>query len=180
MPTATNRAPFTAAASANRLDLGPLVRAAVGVVGVGFTAACALAAIRFAAGLSPSHPNTQSLAVIVHVATVLPAVPLGAWLMLSRKGTARHRQLGRIWIVLMVITALSALFIRQLNGGQLSPIHIFVPITLHGAWKTISTARSDDIAAHKKAVIGFYLGALTVPGLLAFLPGRLMGTWLFG
>lgn len=80
----------------------------------------------------------------------------------------------------MVVTAISALFIRQINGGQFSPIHVFVPIALHGAWKAISTARRGDIAGHKRALIGFYLGALTIPGLFAFLPNRLMGTWLFG
>lgn len=180
MTTATTLAPFAPVRPAARFDLGPIARAAVGLVGVGFTAACGLAAIRFAAGLAPSHPNTQSLAVMIHVATVLPAVPLGAWLMLSRKGTARHKQLGKVWVVLMLITALSALFIRQIKGGQFSPIHIFVPMTLHGAWRAVSTARRGDIAAHKKGLIGFYLGALTIPGLFAFMPGRLMGTWLFG
>ncbi|MFZ5744040.1 MAG: DUF2306 domain-containing protein [Pseudomonadota bacterium] len=172
--------PRPANARANGFDLGPVARAAVGLVGVGFTTACALAAVRFAAGLAPAHPNTQDIAVMIHVATVLPAVPLGAWLMLARKGTPRHKALGKIWVALMVVTALAALFIRQINGGGFSPIHIFVPMTLHGAWKTISTARRGDIGAHKKALIGLYLGALTIPGLFAFMPNRLMGTWLFG
>ncbi len=172
--------PLRSADRANPFELGPLARAAVGVVGVGFTTVCALAAVRFAAGLAPDHAGTQSFAVMLHIATVVPAVPLGAWLMLSRKGTPRHKQLGKLWVALMVITALAALFIRQINGGGFSPIHLFVPLTLHGAWKTIATARRGDIAAHKKALIGFYLGALTIPGLFAFMPGRVMGTWLFG
>lgn len=172
--------PRPANARANGFDLGPVARAAVGLVGVGFTTACALAAVRFTAGLAPTHPNTQNIAVMIHVATVLPAVPLGAWLMLARKGTPRHKALGKVWVALMVVTALAALFIRQINGGGFSPIHIFVPMTLHGAWKTINTARRGDIAAHRKALIGLYLGALTIPGLFAFMPNRLMGTWLFG
>lgn len=172
--------PRPATARATGFDLGPVARAAIGLVGVGFTSACALAAVRFAAGLAPAHPNTQSIAVMIHLTTVLPAVPLGAWLMLARKGTPRHKQLGKVWVALMVVTALSALFIRQINGGGFSPIHLFVPMTLHGAWKTITTARRGDIAAHKKALMGLYLGALTIPGLFAFMPNRLMGTWLFG
>ncbi|HEX4847447.1 MAG TPA: DUF2306 domain-containing protein [Novosphingobium sp.] len=159
---------------------GPLVRAAVGLVGVGFTAACAIGLVRFAAGLAPAHAAPRDLAVMLHLATVLPAVPLGAWLMLSRKGTARHKLWGKVWVVLMILTALSALFIRQINGGQLSPIHIFVPMTLWGAWKTVATARRGDIAGHRKQLVGFYLGALTIPGLFAFLPGRMMWTWLVG
>ncbi|MFN9578998.1 MAG: DUF2306 domain-containing protein [Novosphingobium sp.] len=172
--------PRPAQARAKSFDLGPVARAAVGLVGAGFTTTCVLAAVRFAAGVAPAHPNTQNIAVIIHVATVVPAVPLGAWLMLARKGTPRHKALGKIWVALIVVTALAALFIRQINGGGFSPIHIFVPMTLHGAWKTISTARRGDIGAHKKALIGLYLGALTIPGLFAFMPNRLMGTWLFG
>jgi len=172
--------PLPAAARASGFDLGPLARAAVGLVGVAFTSACVIGAVRFAAGLAPAHPNTQSLAVMIHLATVLPAVPLGAWLMLARKGTPRHKQWGRVWVALMVVTAISALFIRQINGGQFSFIHLFVPLTFHSAWKAIATARRGDIAGHKRALIGFYLGALTIPGLFAFLPNRLMGTWLLG
>lgn len=172
--------PTVPAARANGFDLGPLSRAAVGLVGVGFTTACTIAAVRFAAGLAPGHPNTQSIAVAVHLATVLPAVPLGAWLMLARKGTPRHKRLGKVWLALMIMTALAALFIRQINGGDFSFIHLFVPLTFHAAWKTIATARRGDIAGHRKALVGFYLGALTIPGLFAFMPNRLMGTWLFG
>jgi len=172
--------PRPAATRAKSFDLGPVTRAAVGLVGVAFTTACALAAVRFAAGLAPVHPNTQNIAVMVHVAVVLPTVPLGAWLLLATKGTPRHKALGKVWVVLMVLTALTALFIRQINDGGFSPIHLFVPLTLHGAWKTVATARRGDIAAHKRALIGLYLGALILPGLFAFLPGRLMSTWLFG
>ncbi|MEJ6011722.1 DUF2306 domain-containing protein [Novosphingobium aquae] len=162
------------------LELGPLTRAAVGLVGAGLTAACALAIIRYAAGLSPDHPGAHLVAVAIHVAAVLPAVPLGAWLMLSRKGTPRHKFLGKIWVLLMVVTALSALFIRQANDGQFSPIHLFVPLTLHGAWQAVATIRRGDIAGHRKALMGLYLGALALPGLFSFLPDRLMGTWLLG
>jgi len=171
LPTASRARPFA---------LSPVLRAAVGLVGVGFTAACVLGVVRYAAGLAPAHSNTQNIAVMIHVASVLPALPLGAWLMLARKGTPRHKQLGKVWVGLMVLTALTALFIRQINGGEFSLIHLFVPLTLHGAWKTIVTVRRGDIAAHKKTLVGLYLGALTIPGLFAFMPGRLMGTWLFG
>lgn len=162
------------------LAVDPVLRALIGVVGVGFTAATALALARYAAGLAPLHPGLRHASVLVHVASVVPAVPLGAWLMLARKGTARHRQLGKLWVVLMVLAALSALFIRGLSGGGFGPIHLFVPLTLHGAYQAVATARRGDIAAHKKALTTLYLGALVIPGIIAFLPGRLLGTGLFG
>ena len=161
-------------------QISPAVRTLISMVAVGFTAACSVALLRYAAGYAPMHPGLRHLAVILHVSTVLPAVPLGAWLMLTRKGTPRHKHLGKLWVVLMVLTALSALFIRGLSGGGFSPIHLFVPLTLHGAWKAIATARRGDIAAHKKSLTSMYLGALVIPGIFAFLPGRLMGVGLFG
>lgn len=176
LPLPANRTAF----ARGGFDIGVIQRALVGVVGAGFSVACTVAATRAIAGLVPAHAGAQDLAVMAHLATVMPAVPLGAWLMLARKGTPRHKQLGKVWVTLMVLTAIAALFIRQLNPGGFSPIHLFVPLTLHAAWKTIATARRGDIAGHRKALVGFYLGAITIPGIFAFLPGRLMGTWLFG
>ena len=56
------------------LDLSPLTRAAVGLVGVGLTAASALAITRYAAGLAPDHPGAHLLAVAIHVAAVVPGL----------------------------------------------------------------------------------------------------------
>lgn len=181
MTTAT----FAHATSAPRtmrqsFDLTPLQRGLIGLVGGGFSVACTLAVTRAIAGFAPAHAGIHDLAVMIHVSTVMPALALGAWLMLARKGTARHKQLGKLWVVLMVATAISALFIRQINPGAFSPIHLFVPLTLHGAWKAVATARRGDFAAHKRGLVQLYLGAMIIPGLFAFMPGRLFGTWLFG
>lgn len=173
-------APPLSRAARPGFDISPLQRAMVGVVGVGFSLACAAALARAFAGLAPAFPEAHKLAILLHVACVVPAVPLGAWLMLDRKGTPRHKMLGKVWVVMMLLTAITALFIHQINPGGFSPIHLFVPLTFHSAWKTVATARHGDIAAHKKALVRFYLGALMIPGIFAFMPGRLMGTWLFG
>jgi uncharacterized membrane protein len=90
-----------------------------------------------------------------------------------------HKQLGKLWLVLMLVTATSAIFIQ--SSGGFSFIHIFVPITFHAAWKTIATARKGDIAGHKKHLTITYLTALMIPGIVAFaLPGRLMNMMLLG
>ena len=150
-----------------------------------FTAASILtvmavyAIVRAATGMAPSHPHIRELAIATHIATVLPAIPLGGYLLLSRKGTRLHKQLGKIWVALMVVTATSAIFIKV--DGSFSWIHIFVPLTFIGAYRTISYARQGRIADHRKEIIGLYLGALMIPGTVAFLlPGRLMNVWTFG
>ncbi|MBD3729349.1 MAG: DUF2306 domain-containing protein [Sphingomonadales bacterium] len=169
-----------AARHANPFELSRPTRALVALACVGMSGALALALARMATGVTPDLPAARTLAVTLHIATVVPAVPLGGWLLLARKGTARHKLLGKVWVALMVVTALSAIFIRQLHHGELSWIHIFVPLTLFGAWRAVATARSGNIAAHKRQIVGMYLGALLIPGLFTFVPGRMMWVWLLG
>ncbi|MEZ5696355.1 MAG: hypothetical protein R3E18_07915 [Sphingomonadaceae bacterium] len=158
--------------------LSPLVRGLVLITGVSVTMLCFIALARMATGYAPTIAYARHLAIIIHVATVVPAVPLGAWLLLARKGTAAHKALGKLWVGLMVITAIAVIFTR--GGTDFSWIHIFVPITLAGAWKVIATARAGNITEHRKHIVGMFFGALLIPGGFAFLPGRIMGIWLYG
>ena len=80
----------------------------------------------------------------------------------------------------MVTTALAAIFIRHINDGQFSFIHLFVPLTLIGAWQTVASARRGQLRKHRNHLLGLYLGALIIPGTFAFAGNRLMGAWLFG
>jgi len=53
------------------------------------------------------------LAVQIHVATVIPAFVIGTWQsFLSRKGAPAHRAWGYLYLVLITITAIAALFIH--------------------------------------------------------------------
>ncbi|MDF7776331.1 DUF2306 domain-containing protein [Sphingomonas sp. AOB5] len=161
-------------------DLSPAIRAAMIAGGGAMTIAAAIALGRAFAGLAPSIPQAKDLAVIVHVATVIPAVPLGLYVMLTRKGDARHRMLGKIWMLMMLVTALSAIFIRHINHGGFSFIHLFVPLTIVGMVRAIAAARAGRIDRHRRMLITLYLGGLLIPGAFAFLPSRIMGLWLFG
>ncbi len=158
--------------------LTPALRALVLVVSIALGAASLAALSRWASGVAPYHSNIRNLAVVIHLSAVLPAVPLGAWLLLARKGTPRHKLLGRVWIAMMLVTALSAIFIR--TSGSFSWIHVFVPITLYASVQTVRHARAGRIAEHRRQIISLYLGALAIPGLFAFSPDRLMGYWLYG
>ena len=160
-------------------DIGPRLRAAILIAAGTMTLAVVFAVVRGLTGLAPAHPHARDIAVVIHVASVLPAIPLGGYLLLSRKGDALHRLLGKLWVGLMVMTALSAIFIR--TGGSFSFIHIFVPMTLWSSYKLIATARRGDMKGHRWETLSLYLGALMIPGIVALaVPGRLMHTWLAG
>ncbi len=160
-------------------DIGPIARMMVGFAGTTMTFLCLVALVRAGLGMVDNLHHYAKLPVIIHVATVLPAVPLGGYLLLAPKGTKRHKQLGKLWLVLMLVTATSAIFIK--SSGGYSFIHLFIPITFHAAWKVMATARKGDIAGHKKHLVLTYLTALMIPGIFAFvIPGRLMNVMLLG
>jgi uncharacterized membrane protein len=94
-------------------------------------------AARFHARRLPSHAMTLEplvhapLVVQAHVATVVPAFLLAAWLLVfSRKGLRWHRAMGGLFLALMVTTAIITLFIhRRLPGSPvfgMSSTHLFV------------------------------------------------------
>lgn len=122
-----------------------------------------------------------TIAIQIHVAAVIPAAVLGAYLLLRPKGTPRHRLLGKIWLSLMVITALSSFFIHQLNMFYgFSPIHLLSIFVLFGCWRAIANARNHNIEAHKRTVIGLYFGGIVGAGAFTLLPGRTMNKIAFG
>jgi len=115
------------------------------------------------------------LAVKIHLATVIPAFFIGTWLIFfSTKGARVHRALGVLYLTLMTMTAIVALFIHVIHPGHLSLIHLFVPITLIGVTSTVLALRRGNIAGHKRSMIGLYVGALLIAGGFTFVPGRLM------
>lgn len=114
----------------------------------------------------------------LHAGAAIAAVLLGAVQLIAPKGTLPHRQLGYLWVALMLTVAITAIFIR--SGGSFSWIHIFVPLTLIGVASLILAARKGLVARHRGTVMGLYIGALMIPGAFSFLPGRLMHTVVTG
>ena len=125
------------------------------------------------------------LAIQIHLATVVPAFAIGTWqIFLSTKGAPAHRAFGYAYLTLISITAIAALFIHEvMREGPFfgfSPIHLFVPLTLFGVVGALRGARTHNIAMHRGAMIGTYVGAILIAGGLTFLPGRVMYNVFFG
>jgi uncharacterized membrane protein len=117
-------------------------------------------------------------AIYLHLATVLPALLLGAVILWRRKGGRVHRLLGRIWIGLMISTSLSSFWIRG-GGGHLSGIHIFSVATLVAIPVALWRVRMRDVRAHQRILTSLYIG-LIVAGSFALEEDRALGRFLFG
>lgn len=121
-----------------------------------------------------------SPAVQIHLVTAVLALGLGTAMWVRKKGTKSHKMIGRAFVLVLLATAVSSIFIRHINNGNFSFIHIFVPITFIGSFQAVYWIRQGNIRKHLSAVRGMFFGALLIPGFLAFLPGRLLWKAFFG
>jgi uncharacterized membrane protein len=129
-----------------------------------------------------AHPHVPDLApliaggpaVLIHVGTVLGALAIGTVLMSGVKGTILHRTLGWTWVVFMLATAVTTLFIHRINPGGLSLLHLFSAYALIATPIAVAAARKHKVGLHGRLMLGSYAGALLVAGVTSFLPGRIM------
>lgn len=124
-------------------------------------------------------------AVQLHVFTVVPAFFLGNWLILfSAKGARNHRAVGYVYLSLMTVTAIAALFIHQIPAIDIvygfGPIHLFSLVTLSGVAGALRGAKTHNIKMHRGSMLGVYIGGILIAGTFAFLPGRIMHALVFG
>lgn len=150
----------------------------LGVAGGVVFALIAVAVGRHAMGGGVPWPTEHGMWLAIHLASVVPALPLGAFVLLARKGTPAHHRLGRLWAVLMLVGAGSSFGLTGLMGHW-SPIHLLSVLTLLGVPWGVWNAMRGRIGRHQRTMLRVYIG-LVAAGLFAFVPGRLLGLWLFG
>lgn len=122
-----------------------------------------------------------SFAIQLHVATVIPAAVIGAIVLFSPKGTPFHRLLGRIFVILMVVTSMSTFFIHEIRLFYgFSPIHLISAWVIFGCLLSVHFARRGKITQHRRIMQGVYLGGIVVAGGFTFLPTRIMHQVAFG
>ncbi|WP_420808229.1 DUF2306 domain-containing protein [Caulobacter flavus] len=130
-------------------------------------------------------PNLSLLAaapvkIQLHVAAALTALAIGTVLMVGVKGTRLHRTLGWTWVVAMATTAISSLFIREMNHGAMSWIHLLSGWTIVALPMAVYAARRHKVHMHRRFMTGLFVGGLLIAGAFTFLPGRLLWRVFFG
>ncbi|WP_119419595.1 DUF2306 domain-containing protein [Desertibaculum subflavum] len=123
----------------------------------------------------------ETTAVQLHLAVVLLAFVLGAWVLFRAKGTPVHKRLGRIWMGLMAAASISSFFIPAtlvpLYGG-FGVIHLLSVWVLINIGIAVWAARTGRIRQHRIWVTATYVGALIGAGAGAMVPGRLISQML--
>lgn len=124
--------------------------------------------------------------IAIHMSAAIAAIAIGPVALWARKGHQQrprlHRAFGYAWVTLMLVTALSALFIRDFrlpNIAGYTPIHLFVPYVLINLVMAFRALAQKRIDLHRKIMTGTYIGACLVAGIFTLLPGRFLGNLIF-
>jgi uncharacterized membrane protein len=121
-----------------------------------------------------------SWVIKLHILAALSALAIGALILLRPKGSGFHKALGWGWVVAMATTAVSSLWITQLNGNVWSFVHLLSGWTIVALPMAIFAIRNRKVDAHRRAMTGIFVGGLIVAGSLSFIPGRFMFEFFFG
>ncbi len=119
---------------------------------------------------------TYEQLMYIHLATVVPCFFIGAFLLLRKKGGLLHKRLGKIYMVLMLITATITLFMQAQVGpkflNHFGWIHSFSFLTIATVPLAYYRIKQGNVVAHKRALISLYVGAIIIAGGFTFVPGR--------
>ena len=113
--------------------------------------------------------------IAVHMTAAITATVLGPFAMWARLGMKTrpklHRAFGYAWVTMMIVTAVSAIFVRSNTGFNLygfSPIHLLIPLTFFSLFGAFRFLAQGNITGHRKSMISLYIGACLVAGFFHF------------
>jgi uncharacterized membrane protein len=120
-------------------------------------------------------------AIPLHAFAAMAAFVLGLVQFAAPKGTLPHRTIGWIWVVLMLVVAVSSFWINKIRlVGPFGPIHLLSIFALVMLPLAVWRAHTHRVAAHRRIMILMFAGALVVAGLFTLVPGRIMHRVVFG
>lgn len=148
--------------------------------GLAAAAVMLLAAVLAALARGSAHWGEVPAVVWAHILTILVALVLTPVMLLRPRGDRPHRALGWVWAAALFLTALISFWVREINPGGFSLIHLLSLLTIVQVPLIVLYARRHDWKRHRAAVRGMVTGALLVAGFFTFPFGRMLGAWLFG
>jgi uncharacterized membrane protein len=120
--------------------------------------------------------------IAVHMTAAILAIATGPVALWARKGRTQHprlhRAFGYAWVTLMVVAAISSMFIHdtaRINWHGYTPIHLLVPFTLFVLFGAFWFLARGNIRAHRLSMQYLYIGACLVAGAFTLMPDRLIG-----
>ncbi|MEN9539556.1 MAG: hypothetical protein RLZZ126_1791 [Pseudomonadota bacterium] len=131
-------------------------------------------------------PSELTPLIAVHATAAICATVIGPWAIWARKTRVQrprlHRAMGYAWVTLMLLTALSAVFISDplfprwvLGPLGFSFIHLLIPIVLFSLFGAFWFLLHGNLRGHRITMVNLYIGACLVAGFFTLAPNRLLG-----
>ncbi len=119
----------------------------------------------------------------VHMTAALAALAIGPVALWARRQGSNprprlHRAAGYAWVTMMLVTAISALFIRDFelpNLAGYTPIHLLIPLVFGGLFIAFRHLLRGNVRGHRIAMVSLYIGGCLVAGAFTLLPARYLG-----
>jgi len=106
----------------------------------------------------------------IHVVFSIIGLITGGYILLARKGTGKHKKIGYVFSIALLIVNISALFIYDFNDGKISVFHFLIPVSLffmiYGMYPMIIKSRKKNklvrhIIGMNGAAIGLWAAGAT-------------------
>ena len=126
---------------------------------------------------------SASPVIQIHILFALVCLATGPLSVFGRITWRLHRGLGYVFATAIVGLALTGLFIPSSELaliGPFGPIHLLSVWVLWGIFNGIRLAGAGRLAEHRVEMKWIFFGAIGVPGLLTFMPGRVVNRMVFG
>ena len=124
--------------------------------------------------------------IAIHLGAALAALAIGPVALWARRGNCPrpvlHRAAGYAWVTLMVVVAISAMFIRDHrlpNIAGYTPVHLLVPLVFGSLFFSFRFLLRGNVNAHRKVMVWLYVSACLVAGAFTLLPNRYLGGLLW-
>jgi len=125
--------------------------------------------------------------IAIHMTAALGAIVTGPVALWARKGATQrpklHRAFGYAWVTLMIVTAVTAIFISGDNLPHIAgfgPIHVLIPVVFGMLVLAFWFLARGNITGHRKTMQRLYFGACVTAGAFTLLPSRYLGHLVLG
>jgi len=120
----------------------------------------------------------------LHFFTVCPCVLLGFFqLFIIKKSSSLHRINGRIYVILLSLSALISFLLPAQVGERLAnhfgALHLLSIATLATLIYRLWSLKRGDIKAHRRSMSWLYFTGVIIAGAFTLAPGRFLNEVLF-
>ena len=107
----------------------------------------------------------------VHFIAAVLAIMLSLINLVSEKETPQHRMVGWFWLIIMIFVTIPSFWIREINEGDFSWIHLLTIWTIISMGIAIISIKKGNVRTHAGFMVGTMVGAV-IAGGFAMMPGR--------